>query len=190
MFDFMRRSSEPGLDPYLPIVGSDGDSYVVDRVALFDKTKLRLILTPEETQLYNIVAFQFNKSGVSMELDGKRLVMFNTLVKVKRSIDVGAEPVVNLRVRLRGLVEESPERIMNGQLVHMERRLGESVSEQIRAMLVKVRDAGVDPFGFGLSYMAKRFGRADDWKRWKEAYPNVRYRVKTDVVFTSTGQTR
>lgn len=92
LFDYFRRK---GLDPYFPISSFDGDSYVVENLALLDKTKERLVLTSKETQLYNLTANAFNKAGIPINYKGKRLAFYVSRVSRHVSITKDEVPTAN-----------------------------------------------------------------------------------------------
>jgi len=190
LFDTSRRLHEPGLDPYFPIVQFDGDSYQINRLALLDKKGLRLQLNPEETQLYNITANQFANSGVAISYHGRRLVLFVTKVNVTRAIEWGETPTVSLNLKLSGTVEESPVPLLDSRLHDAERQIARRLSDETETLLYKLRDAGVDPYGFGLQFMASRFGRSKQWEQWKSAFSHLRFQVHATVKIDGTGLVR
>jgi len=189
LFDFMRRRTETGKDGYLPIVrrDADGNSYRVDRVAFTDKLKLRLSLTPEETQLFNISAKSFDKSAIAIPYQGSRVVL--ALSQVKTYVDVTGKdsPVVTFRIRATGFVEQGHQNLLSGNISEIERHMEAEFNGQLEDLLDKIRDSGVDPYGFGIRYLAQRFGKNEDWERWKRSYPQVDFRVVSHIVVDKAG---
>ena len=61
------------------------------------------------------------------------------------------------------------------------------VEVAIEALLYKIRDAKVDPYGFGLHYLGQHFGNEKDWAYWQSVYPEVNFEVETHVKIESTG---
>ena len=84
LFDTFRRFKEKGLDPYFPIISFDGDSYVVEHLALLNKTNQCIVLNPQETQLYNMSANEFGKSGIAITYNGEPLAFY--VARVTHSI--------------------------------------------------------------------------------------------------------
>ncbi|MCC3375715.1 Ger(x)C family spore germination C-terminal domain-containing protein [Cohnella sp. REN36] len=190
LFDLYRREYETGLDPVLPVVRSVQHAYQINRVALLDKEKIRLILSPEETQIYNMTANDIRKSVLAMPTAEGRLVMAVTKVRSRVSVADGGIPKVVLHVRATGFLEQSPPRLLERDWDGLERKLGRYFSEKTVELLEKIRDQNIDPYGFGLHYLANHYGRPSTWEKWKELYPRVKFEVRTDVKIQGTGLIR
>jgi len=189
LFDLIRRRTETGKDGYLPIVRKDidGNSYRVDKVALLDKRKLRLSLTPEETQLFNISAKNFDKSAIAIPYEGTRIVLALSQVRTRVSFSGTDVPEVVIRIRASGFVEQGPPQLLTTKAESIEKHMESEFSSQLEDLLYKIRDSGVDPYGFGLRYMAKIFGKPKDWEKWKADYPRVTFRVVSDIRIDKAG---
>ncbi|QMV43770.1 Ger(x)C family spore germination protein [Cohnella cholangitidis] len=189
LFDWARRQKETGKDGYLPIIRRDTDnnSYRLDRVAFLDKQKLRLCLDPSETQLFNISAMHFDKSVIAVPYQGTRIVLALSQVKSRVSISKDSVPAVNYFVRAKGFLEESPQNLLEGNIDKIESMLQSNFNSQLEDLLYKIRDAGVDPYGFGLGYLAQHFGRSKEWEHWKRTYPDVSFRVTSRIVIDKSG---
>ncbi|WP_222429906.1 Ger(x)C family spore germination protein [Paenibacillus cremeus] len=190
LFDSFRRFKETGLDPYLPVIAFDGDSYVVERLALLNKQKERLVLSPPETSLYNLSANAFKRSGIAINYKGERLAFY--VSRASRSVTISREtiPTVKLELNVGGMVEQSPITVRGKNLAEIQKLLEADVNQSTLKLLYKIRDAGVDPYGFGLHYLAQYFGSEEDWKHWKSVYPSVKFEVNTHVKIESTGLVR
>ncbi|TVX97312.1 Ger(x)C family spore germination protein [Cohnella terricola] len=190
LFDFVRRRKETGKDAFLPIVKMDPDrnSYEVNQVAFPDKKKLRLSLNSEETQLFNISARHFHKSAIAFPYLGTRIVLALTKVSTSVDISTGDIPVVTFRIRAKGYLEQSPPRFMNGNIPKIENHLQTELNRQLEELLYKIRDAGVDPYGFGLHYLAQYFGNSKDFEKWTKAYPYVSFRIRSRIQVDKSGQ--
>ncbi len=190
LFDIVRRHSEMGLDPVLPVVRAKEKTYEVDQALLMDKKKMRLILSPEETQLYNMTANKATKSELKLSHGQDRVVLTVNYIRSKIDIGRGDIPLVTMKVKIRGLLEESPTNLLEKDWRGLERELGKQFSSQMEDLLYKIRDAGVDPYGFGLHYLASYLGGKKEYKRWVEAYPKIRFKVVTDVKIVGSGVIR
>ncbi|WP_135557453.1 Ger(x)C family spore germination protein [Paenibacillus cymbidii] len=190
LFDSVRRFKETGLDPILPIVTFDGNSYVVERLSLLDKKSERLELDAEETKLYNLSANAFARSGIPADFRGKRIVLY--VAHASRNVSITKEniPTIKLKLRISGMIEQSDTTFNPSTLKEAQRALEKSVNENTMALLTKIRDAGVDPYGFGLHYLAQYFGSERDWQHWQEVYPQVKFEVDAHVTIESTGLIR
>ncbi|WP_171687503.1 Ger(x)C family spore germination protein [Paenibacillus planticolens] len=190
LFDNFRRFKEKGLDPYLPIVSFDGDSYVVEKLSLLNKTKEQLRLSPMETILYNMTANEFSRSGIPIDYEGKRLAFYVSRISKHVSITNDEIPTVVYSLKMNGMIEQSPIKVLNSNLREVQKRLETTVNKTAEELLYKIRDANVDPYGFGLHYLSQYFGQEDDWEHWQSVYSSVKFQVKTQIVIESTGLVR
>jgi spore germination protein KC len=192
LFDWSRRQTETGKDGYLPVIRKDNDSnsYRLDKVAFMDKKKLRLILNPEETQLFNISAKHFNKSIIAIPFQNTRIVMGLSQVKTKTRISNAKIPEVTFLIRATGFLEEGPPNFLSGDVKNIQNHMQTEINSQIEDLLYKIRDAGVDPYGFGLHYLATYFGRSKEWEQWKAAYPSIKFNVQSRIVINKPGLIR
>lgn len=56
-YQLMRNIYEVGIDPILPIIEAQKkDQFLINKIALFDKNKIQLVLTPDETRLFNLLS--------------------------------------------------------------------------------------------------------------------------------------
>jgi Ger(x)C family germination protein len=189
LFDWVRRQSETGKDGFLPIIRKDIDrnSYRVDKVAFTDKKKLRLCLTPAETQLFNISARRYDKSVIAIPFKGARIVLALSEVETHVSISHEDIPTVTLHLHASGFLEESPPNFLNGDIPKIENQLQAEFNNDLQDLLYKIRNSEVDPYGFGLHYLAKYFGGSKEWNKWKEAYPEITFRVDSRIVIDKAG---
>ncbi|CAM3739445.1 Ger(x)C family spore germination C-terminal domain-containing protein [Cohnella lubricantis] len=190
LFDLTRRHFEEGMDPVLPVIRSLDKTYQIDRVLLMDKARMRLILNPDETQLYNMTANEAGKSEVKMPYRDGRIVLTVNQIRTHTDIAIGEVPLVTLKVYMSGILEESPPEALENDWNGIERQLGKRFSSEVEDLLYKIRDAGVDPYGFGLHYLATTFGNKQDFAHWKSVYPEVRFKVVTHVKITGPGVVR
>lgn len=184
LFDTFRRFNEKGLDPYFPIISFDGDSYVVEHLALLNKKNQCIVLNPQETQLYNMSANEFSKAGITITYNGKPLSFYVARVKKHISVTKDATPVVKLKLNLIGMIEQGTLRL---DIHKVQPQLEQHVNQTVEDLLYKIRDAKVDPYGFGLHYLGQHFGKEKDWAYWQSVYPEVKFEVETHVTIESTG---
>ncbi|OCT14766.1 hypothetical protein A8709_11380 [Paenibacillus pectinilyticus] len=184
LFDCFRRFKEKGLDPFLPLISFDGDSYVVEHLALFNKTGEQLILDPKQSQLFNMSANSFSKSGIQTIYRGEELAFYIEQVSRHVTIVKGAVPTVQMKFKLNGLVEQA---VSDVNIQEVQQLLEQHVNQKVEELLYKIRDAHVDPYGFGLHYLAQYFGKEKDWDYWQSVYPEVKFKVETHVTVNSTG---
>lgn len=186
--DFSRRALEKGLDPLLPVIMKDtSESFIINRTALLDKKRIRLILSPDDAQLYNQIANDFTKSSMHGMFKGMELVV--ALTEIQSKFHIGKKngtDTITMNVKMKVVFEEAPYGLYNNQWGVIEQQLSKEYEKSCIALMQKIQKAGVDPFGFGLRYRANHPG-AEAWKEWESIYPTVKFDAHVDIKIEGTG---
>lgn len=186
--DFARRSSEKGLDPLIPVILKDGkQSFIINRTALLDKKKIKLILSPDESQLYNQLSEDFTKSSMHGMFQGLEIVV--AITDLHSSFHLGKEngqDTITVNIKSKVVFEEAPIGIYEDQWPLIEQSLNEEYVQSCIDLLKKIQKANVDPIGFGLRYRATHPGK-DAWKEWESIYPTVKFIVHSNIKIEGTG---
>ncbi|MFC4776405.1 Ger(x)C family spore germination C-terminal domain-containing protein [Paenibacillus sp. GCM10023252] len=185
--ELIRRSEENGLDPILPIVTEDKNTYTINRAALLDKKQSKLVLLPSETELFIQLTGSKTKSSTNGMFEGTRLVVginqLSTRFKIEKR---NGTPVIVFHVSMKVILEDAPRGLYDKHWGPIERKLAGEYAEQSIALLRKIQKAGVDPFGFGLRYRAMHPGNGA-WEEWKRIYPEADFEVKAKFKIEGTG---
>jgi spore germination protein KC len=64
LFDFFRKSYEKGFQAILPMIEVKENTFTIKKAAIFDKFVKKLILSPNETKLLNLLMTGFNKGSL------------------------------------------------------------------------------------------------------------------------------
>ncbi|MNC68342.1 hypothetical protein D3C75_1189250 [compost metagenome] len=64
---------------------------------------------------------------------------------------------------------------------------GAELSHAVTALLQKIRDSGMDPFGWGLHYGARHWNNDTEMTAWESLYPRLKFQVKADVEVKYSG---
>jgi len=191
LFDLVRKAYERGIDPILPVIKAQGRTYVIDQAVVLHKKGTGLLLTPKETQLYKMTTSRSAKAEVVLPLDEQaRAVLTVSQLRTMIRIDRGTVPTVRMKVRVSGILEESPPGLLERDWHGLERRMEESLSGQLEDLLIKIRNSGTDPYGFGLKYLSQYFGKEKDYKYWQSVYPEVKFKVESDIHIKGPGVIR
>lgn len=188
LFDFKKRFTEKGLDPLLPIIETKNNIIEVNTVGLFNKKKLIVSLTPEETKMLNFLLNMEVKSAIKVDR-GKNYFLIDTQkvkTKYKFKLDGQNRPVIDVKVKATGRIEEALFKLQNKQLAVYEKKAEESLTVEIKNILMKMQKAKVDPIGFGLYYRGHHF-QTNDWQTWQRLYPQVTFQVHTEIQLEDTG---
>jgi spore germination protein KC len=188
LFDLQKRFSEKGLDPYMPIVEAKKDLLEVNTVGIFNKKEMKISLIPDETKYLNYFIFKEGKSAIKIK-EGKQYFIIDTnKIKTSYKLDTANQnhPMIRVKVGIRGRIEESLKKPFNSKLSDYEKIAEKDISKSVKKLLVKLQKENVDPIGFGLHYRGRHFSK-NDWQTWQRLYPNVTYKVITDVQIEDTG---
>ncbi|EFM09240.1 germination protein, Ger(x)C family [Paenibacillus curdlanolyticus YK9] len=188
IFDFERRFMERGLDPLLPVIKRDQMTYMISKVAFLDKKQMKLMLTSEETQQFNQLNFKFIKSSLRADYKGEKIVaVVSSISRHYRIVESNGQATIKMKVRIKCVLEQAPRDLYNTPWGPIEKAFGEQYSAAAEALFTKIRDANVDPYGFGLRYRATHIGSDATWNRWLKLYPDAKFEVSTSVHIDGTG---
>ncbi|CAI6034910.1 Ger(x)C family spore germination protein [Cohnella sp. JJ-181] len=188
-FDFYRRLRERGKDPYLPVIIPEQETFDISKVAVVAGGRSKLELDDRDTEIFNQLARYVQRSVLKGEYKGKSFEISVDQIKKKYRIVTPAEgqPSVEMHVTLKGEVEESAVSLFEKDWEMLERNLAENQKQRYVEVLEKLRDANVDPVGFGLRYRATRHHPATEWEEWQKIYPRVQFHVHVKVELKGTG---
>ncbi|MBP1993934.1 Ger(x)C family spore germination protein [Paenibacillus eucommiae] len=189
LFDFYRRTSEKGLDPYLPIITTKNNLFQIKEVALLDKQKIKLNLTPDETQLLDIfIKNGFHKFSLKLKTEENLLAIAVTKTKGHFSFTGdSANPTLQIHVTIKGVLEETKHPLWGEKLEPYQQAIDQEIEAQIERLFKKMISAGVDPVGIGLHYRASRYVSDKDWEGWLARYPELPIEAHVEVNISSTG---
>ncbi|MHA7964291.1 Ger(x)C family spore germination protein [Paenibacillus sp. CAU 1782] len=188
---FSRRLTERGFDPALAIVKGDKKlGYIINEIALMDKQRIKLILSPDESQMFNQLASRFTKASMhGIFRHQKMVVAINQLHSRFRIENRDDQDVIKVNMRMKTVVEESAASLFDKDLKPIESELEKSYEAEANKLLVKIQKANVDPLGFGLRYLAMHSGD-QNWERWQQLYPEASFQVNVRLIIEGTGLIR
>ena len=185
-YQLMRNLYEQGKDPVLPVIEAQGkEQFVIDTLALLDKQKIRLVLSPEETRLFNLLTRSNLRTNLPAIVDGGMYQYYTESSSTSYRIHTSKEEeaVIRYTIRIKGIVEESStqELITHSLLQKISDAGSEVLEQEVVALLNKIRDSGLDPFGWGLHYGARHWNNSMEMKDWNNLYPGLKFEVAADV---------
>ncbi|MDF9840036.1 MULTISPECIES: Ger(x)C family spore germination protein [unclassified Paenibacillus] len=181
-YQLMRDMYEQGKDPILPIIEADSKTqFEIDKVALFDKQKVQLVLNPEETRLFNLLARPDLKTNFPAKVDESEFQYYTESSTSTYKITTASPgaPVIRYKIKIKGIVEENStqELITHTLLGKISEAGGEELKQSVEALLEKIRDKRVDPFGWGLRYGTRHWNNETEAKDWEALYPDLKFEV-------------
>ncbi|RXZ84643.1 Ger(x)C family spore germination protein [Paenibacillaceae bacterium] len=190
IFDLFRRIGEKGLDPYVPIIYTQNNTYVIKHIAIMDKHRIKMILNPEETQLFNQLSRNFSKSSFACVVKGQNYVIAVSSLRTTYRIITAPDKTsatLKMKIHIKGIFETAPKLSIEKDLSALETELESQISASAAALLTKIQKTETDPFGFGLRYRATHYNKDADWQDWQRIYPNLKFEVKTNLTIEGSG---
>ncbi|MDP4084341.1 MAG: Ger(x)C family spore germination protein [Bacillota bacterium] len=188
LFDFKKRLIEKGLDPFMPIIEVKKGLLVINTAGLFNKKRLKMVLTPEQTKLLYYIFNSEQKSAIKVK--SRKLYFIIDTQKIKSSYKMDTSnpnhSIIKTKIKIKGRLEEAMFSPKNSELPAYEKLAEKDIDKQVKNLLLKLQKANLDPIGFGLYYRARHF-QNNDWKTWQHIYPNLTFEVHTDVHIEDTG---
>lgn len=188
LIDVYRRLYEPGLDPYLPIVQADGKKkFKIDRVALFDKERIRLVLDSEDTEWFNFltrstsnVTFSNVPKGYFFQVDPNRASSHFTLEYMPQG-----KVTIVWHIDLKGSIDERQGKaVKDKEIIAADiRKLAAQKTQALTETLLKHY---LDPLGFGFQYRI-RHPHKKDFATFQKMYPSLETRIHVQTVIYETG---
>lgn len=191
LFDFRKRITEKGLDPILPIIDLRHPNYFeINNAAILNNEHLKLTLSKQDTKVLNILLNRADKADIRVERknggEPNAFFISTDVARTKFKIRDDGKPVVEVKVHLEGIIEEAWEGLSEDQLKECQKQANAEFEGRVVSLLKKFQEAGVDPLGLGLHYRAQSFAK-NDWEKWQEIYPKVKFDVQVDTIIQSTG---
>lgn len=187
LYDFWKRLKERGMDPILPIIEVNKDDvFAINKSAIFNKDKLVLNLSEEETKLVNILLNRSEGTDVGV-IEGETKNFFISVDETKAVFEINEDDKkIMIKLELEGLIEETTDEITRENLQKYEEIAEKQLREEVKKLVEKLQKEKVDPVGFGLQYRATHFSE-DEWEKWQAMYQDMEINVKVDITLQSTG---
>lgn len=191
-YELMRNLNEKGINPILPIIEAKGKSeFLINKIALFDDHKIKVVLTPNETRLYNLLKRSDLRTNLPAHSEG---VMYQYYTESSSSgykilSSDHDKATIRYRIKIKGILEESSssDLVTRDTLRKVSTAGGKELEGAVLALLKKIQASGLDPFGWGLHYGARHFNNDTEMDVWKGLYANLDFQVKANVQIKYSG---
>jgi spore germination protein KC len=194
-YQLMRDIYEQGKNPVLPVIEAQGkEQFLIDTIVLLDKQKIRLVLSPDETRLFNLLTRSDLRTNFPAMVDGGEYQYYteSSSSSYKILIPKEGEPVIRYNIKINGIVEESSTHdiITHNLLLKISDAGAQVLDQKVEALLNKIRDSGLDPFGWGLHYGARHWNNDTEMEEWNNLYPRLKFQVAASVRVKYSGMVR
>ncbi|PGM49412.1 hypothetical protein CN946_21670 [Bacillus sp. AFS053548] len=190
LFDAYRRETEDGIDIVMPIIESNKKDLLVDRIALFDKSKMIMELSPSESETYRLIT-----TGIydeSLKVKNKKVMYVMNLEKGKANYKLKHQNkniVANYTIKVRAVIEEKIDGldpIKESDISELNKQLEDKINAETKALLSKIKEKDIDPIGFGLRYLSRN-SENRNLSLWNKKYTNLAFKIKSEVKIKGTG---
>jgi Ger(x)C family germination protein len=191
-FQLMRNIYEKGIDPVLPIIEVQEDNeFIINKIALLNSEKIKMVLTPNETRLYNLLSRSNLRTNLPAHSEG---IMYQYYTE-RSSSDYkilnseSGKATIRYHIKIKGILEESssPDVVTHDLLRQIAKAGGKELEKDVTALLTKIQASGLDPFGWGLHYAARHFNNDTEMEVWQGLYAGLDFQVKADVNIKYSG---
>jgi spore germination protein KC len=190
LYQMFGKSKDPGETPILPVAEpqeTKGDTYFkIDHAALFDRQRLVMSLSPDQTKLYNILAANVEKFDMSVPIKNNVFTVHTDNLTVKKKVG----DAIEVEIRMQGIVEEvlKRERVTEETLHLIEEGFAKTLETSIVTLLTKFQEQGIDPIGFGTIYRASKWEDVEkEVQEWQAMYQGLKVNVRVKCNLRSSG---
>lgn len=190
LFDFKRRLTERGLDPFLPIIEAKDNLFEINTVGIFNKNTFVKTLSAENTKLLNLFLLSnISRIHLKVEQDDLYFLINGENKKIDYSIrtPAGKSPTINVHIDISGMIEEALFKVRESDIPRYEKAAEEYLQKQIEQLLQGLQAENLDPIGFGLRYRSRHFENRTEWDTWQSIYPEVNFNVVVHVKIEGVG---
>lgn len=182
LYDASRRITTPGLDLTIPVMAYVHDDLQINQIALFDKKKLKVELASDESKLLKLLIAGVHNDTLTLKTkDG----VFSVTTEdgesdYKLAIGQGKAKAF-FSIKMKGaLIERMDDSgvITEDIKKTLEQKAEEQLQKNVLQLLIKLKEEGLDPLGFGLRYRSRHWDHSNEVKSWSAIYPELEFQVK------------
>ncbi|WNS42567.1 Ger(x)C family spore germination protein [Paenibacillus sp. MMS20-IR301] len=191
-YQLMRSIYEQGIDPILPIIEAQGEEqFLIDKIALLDKNKIKLVLSPDESRLFNLLSRPNLRTNFPAHI-GDGMYQYYTessSSSYKIVTPQEEEPYIRYTIKISAILEENSteEMVTHALLKKIEHDGEDELNKAVTALLVKIQNSGMDPMGWGLHYGSRHWNNDTEMAEWETIYPRLKFQVKAKVNIKYSG---
>jgi spore germination protein KC len=186
LHEYFTDINTPGVSPSCPVIEIEEGNLLINKAAVFDQGKLALLLSTEETKVFNMLYRELETGFFQIIEDGTLLGLeiIKSRSKTRTMYTKDKLPLYEIDIKLKTILEETDS--IQEDFSSLERRFERNLSLRAEQLLQTFQEENVDPLGIGVKYWASdlNYELTEEWNR--ELYQRIRFNVKTsmDIVHT------
>ncbi|RED65640.1 Ger(x)C family spore germination protein [Cohnella lupini] len=184
-----KYSLTPGLTFYCPILNVSDDKVVSAGTALFGRdNRMKMKLTLLETKYFNLLRSGISRGFIILD-PVKEYGIGIRLAKAEFRFKIEQDALLcDVHVKVQAQIEDSD--VLDFSPSELQKLAKKKLDSDISSLLVKMQNNRVDPLQLGLKYWSKNPVRRLNNEWLTEDYPEMKFRVHSDVMITRTGTLR
>ncbi|MBA2937406.1 Ger(x)C family spore germination protein [Paenibacillus sp. CGMCC 1.16610] len=180
-----------GQDLFLPVVNIDKDDMIhMDGVGVFEKDKLRLLLTKKEAFFLKLLKDKpRTMMGYYEFLNDQNEKLHFKVIRGNCNFSLPAQDKVIVSLKLRTELRDIPitiNAVDKSDFLDLKKQIEQHISEEINELLKKFQKNTVDPIGIGELFRSKG-GTWNEQAFNTNSYANLKFEVNTEILITQTG---
>ncbi|WP_088068027.1 Ger(x)C family spore germination protein [Gottfriedia luciferensis] len=180
-------------DSFLPYLRkNENDEVTIGGLSLLKEGKFVMNLNVDQSFFFTLM---YNDSSSGMHLfpihlkDKKGLLLLQNInSNVKYSINNSKIPTIHIKLKLSGMIKDSPEWInleKNKHIIQVEKQIEEKIKQESEKLVRQLQAKNVDGLGFGNFIRSKRkYWSLDDYK---STFQEMKVKVDVDTTILQSG---
>lgn len=178
--------AQKGRDAYLPIIKKINDSELnIVGMAIFSRDKVVKRVTEKELFYFKLLVDKYSEGTKTVKLGSNDAVVRS--IRSKNRIKINKNPLkATVYIKIDAIIREySGQQVTYDVVKKIEKGLEENIKKESLKLLHEFQKKEVDPVGFGLHVKNKT--RNFDYKKWKDDYKTMSFKIVPKVTIMESG---
>lgn len=190
LYDAFRRETEDGITIAMPIVEKKKTQLEVDQIALFNKYKMLMELSSNESETFRLLTTGIYNGNLNVRNKNGMYIINMEKGKSKYKLKGQNRSIkANYTIKIKAIIEEKIDGlaiISKSEIAELRKQVEDKIDAEATDLLTKIKKQNLDPIGFGLRYMS-RDSENRKMDLWDKNYPKLSFNIKTKVEIKGTG---
>ncbi|MED1203821.1 Ger(x)C family spore germination protein [Heyndrickxia acidicola] len=177
-----------GRTTYLPIIRKVNNTELeISGMGLFNNKRLVQKIGEEKMFFFKILVDKYSEGSETIKLDGDEAVVRSISSTNKIKVNTHKHPTeVTIEVKVNGVIREFTGNHLDMKKENVIREKFEKIiKKETLSMLKQFQKNHIDPVGIG--ERVQSVTRHFNWSKWRDEYPNVKFKVKPKVIIMESG---
>ncbi|MFF2447318.1 Ger(x)C family spore germination protein [Neobacillus sp. NPDC058068] len=188
LHQFLNAYNSKLKDPFLPLIEQIGEKVHLKGIALFKDDHYVRNLRQDQQFIFQALLENIKLGTYKLKLKNKKYVAIEN-INTKHSyrvVNLKRTPEINVHVKVRGIIREyTGKKTDNREIDEIKKQMEKEMEKEATAMIRTFQKLKIDPIGFGDQVRSRT--RNFRYQQWLDQYPDVKIRVKVNVVILEKG---